>query len=85
MFILLWIDENNRDMYNLFRGGDNNLRVQLDSATYYFEPYPKELIQDEKYKDYNIYYSKLVYNKSDNVNNKKLDFNNEKIIKIFLK
>ena len=85
MFILLWIDENNRDMYNLFRGGDNNLRVQLDSATYYFEPYPKELIQDEKYKDYNIYYSKLVYNKSDNVNNKKLDLNNEKIIKIFLK
>jgi len=85
MFILLWIDENNRDMYNLFRGGDNNLRVQLDSATYYFEPYPKELIQDEKYKDYNIYYSKLVYNKSDNVNNKKLDLNNEKILKIFLK
>ena len=85
MFILLWIDENNRDMYNLFRGGDNNLRVQLDSATYYFEPYPKELIQDEKYKDYNIYYSKLVYNKSDNINNKKLDLNNEKIIKIFLK
>ena len=85
MFILLWIDENNRDKYNLFRGGDNNLRVQLDSATYYFEPYPKELIQDEKYKDYNIYYSKLVYNKSDNVNNKKLDLNNEKIIKIFLK
>jgi streptogramin lyase len=85
MFILLWIDENNRDMYNLFRRGDNNLRVQLDSATYYFEPYPKELIQDEKYKDYTIYYSKLVYNKSDNINNKKLDLNNEKIVKIFLK
>ena len=85
MFILLWIDENNRSLYNLFIGGDNNLRVQLDSSTYYFEPYPKELIQDEKYKDYHIYYSKLVYNKSDNVNNKKLDLNNEKIIKIFLK
>ena len=85
MFILLWIDENNRDMYNLFRWRDNNLRVQLDSATYYFEPYPKELIQDEKYKDYNIYYSKLVYNKSDNINNKKLDLNNEKIVKIFLR
>ena len=85
MFILLWIDENNRSWYNLFRGGDNNLRVQLDNSTYYFEPYPKELIQDEKYKDYYIYYSKLVYNKSDNINNKKLDLNNEEIIKIFLK
>lgn len=87
MFIMFWID--NRSMfthaYNLFSGGFgiNNLRVQLDGSIYYFEPYPKELIQDEKYKDYHIYYSKL--NKPESANGKKLDLNHKTIVKIFLR
>ena len=87
MFIMLWFDESARNMYayNLLNAGTgfNNLRVQLDNLTYYFEYYPKELIHDEKYKDYHIYYSKL--SKFDNANNGKLDIDNKTIIKIFLK
>lgn len=80
MFILLWAG---KDVYlgDLINTG--NLRVQLDNLTYYFEYYPKELIHDEKYKDYHIYYSKL--SKFDNANNGKLDIDNKTIIKIFLK
>lgn len=87
MFIMFWID--NRSMfthtYNLFNGGFgiNNLRVQLDGSMYYFEPYPKELIQDEKYKDYHIYYSKL--NKPESANGKNLDADHKTIVKIFLR
>ena len=87
MFIMLWFDESARNMYayNLLNEGTgfNNLRVQLDNSIYYFEPYPKELIQDEKYKDYHIYYSKL--NESESANGKELDYGNKTIIKIFLK
>ena len=84
MFIVLWIDKNNRAMYTLFSGAeDNNLRVQLDGSTYYFELYPKELIQDEKYKEYHIYYTKL--NKPESANGKNLDANHTTIVKIFLR
>ena len=80
MFILLWFDENvPLDILN----NNSNLRVQLDNSTYYFEPYPKELIQDEQYKDHHIYYSKLY--KDESVNGKELDINHETIVKIFLK
>ena len=80
MFILLWAG---KDVYlgDLINTG--NLRVQLDNLTYYFEYYPKELIHDEKYKDYHIYYSKL--SKFDNANNGKLDIGYKTIVKIFLK
>lgn len=87
MFIMLWFDESTRNMYgyNLLNAGTvfNNLRVQLDNSIYYFEPYPKELIQDEKYKDYHIYYSKL--NKPESTNGKELDYGYKTIVKIFLK
>ena len=87
MFIMLWFDESTRNMYgyNLLNAGTgfNNLRVQLDNSIYYFEPYPKELIQDEKYKDYHIYYSKL--NESESANGKELDYGYKTIVKIFLK
>ena len=87
MFIMLWFDESARNMYayNLLNEGTgfNNLRVQLDNSIYYFEPYPKELIQDEKYKDYHIYYSKL--NESESANGKELDYGYKTIVKIFLK
>ena len=87
MFIMLWFDESTRNMYgyNLLNAGTvfNNLRVQLDNSIYYFEPYPKELIQDEKYKDYHIYYSKL--NKPESANGKELDYDYKTIVKIFLK
>ena len=87
MFIMLWFDESTRNMYgyNLLNAGTvfNNLRVQLDNSIYYFEPYPKELIQDEKYKDYHIYYSKL--NKPESANGKELDYGYKTIVKIFLK
>ena len=87
MFIMLWFDESTRNMYgyNLLNAGTgfNNLRVQLDNSIYYFEPYPKELIQDEKYKDHHIYYSKL--NKPESANDKELDHNHTTIVKIFLK
>ena len=87
MFIMLWFDESTRNMYgyNLLNAGTvfNNLRVQLDNSIYYFEPYPKELIQDEKYKDYHIYYSKL--NKPESANDKELDYYHKTIVKIFLK
>ena len=87
MFIMLWINEDDINGYelSLLRGstGFNNLRVQLDNSIYYFEPYPKELIQDEKYKDYHIYYSKL--NKPESANGKELDHNHTTIVKIFLK
>ena len=87
MFIMLWFDESARNMYayNLLNAGTvfNNLRVQLDNSIYYFEPYPKELIQDEKYKDYHIYYSKL--NESESANGKELDYGYKTIVKIFLK
>lgn len=87
MFIMLWIDEHDRDMYasSLINGGTgfNNLRVQLDNSIYYFEPYPKELIQDKKYKDYHIYYSKL--NPLESANGKESDYIHSTIIKIFLK
>ena len=86
MFIMLWFDESARNMYayNLLNAGTvfNNLRVQLDNSIYYFEPYPKELIQDEKYKDYHIYYSKL--NKPESANGKELDYGYKTIVKIFL-
>lgn len=87
MFIMIWFDESTRNMYayNLLNAGTgfNNLRVQLDNSIYYFEPYPKELIQDEKYKDYHIYYSKL--NESESANGKELDYGYKTIVKIFLK
>ena len=87
MFIMLWFDESTRNMYgyNLLNAGTvfNNLRVQLDNSIYYFEPYPKELIQDEKYKDYHIYYSKL--NKPESANGKELDYDYKTIVKIFLR
>ena len=87
MFIMLWFDESTRNMYgyNLLNARTvfNNLRVQLDNSIYYFEPYPKELIQDEKYKDYHIYYSKL--NKPESANGKELDYGYKTIVKIFLK
>ena len=87
MFIMLWFDESTRNMYgyNLLNAGTgfNNLRVQLDNSIYYFEPYPKELIQDEKYKDYHIYYSKL--NETESANGKELDYGYKTIVKIFLK
>ena len=88
MFIMLWINENDIPAYapNLLydgRAGLENLRVQLDNSIYYFEPYPKELIQDEKYKDYHIYYSKL--NKPESANDKELDHNHTTIVKLFLK
>ena len=87
MFIMLWFDESTRNMYgyNLLNAGtvSNNLRVQLDNSIYYFEPYPKELIQDEKYKDYYIYYSKL--NKPESANGKELDYGYKTIVKIFLR
>ena len=88
MFIMLWVNENDIPLYapNLLgdnRAGISNLRVQLDGSTYYFEPYPKELIQDEKYKDYHIYYSKL--NKPESANDKELDHGYTTIVKIFLK
>ena len=87
MFIMLWFDESTRNMYgyNLLNAGTvfNNLRVQLDNSIYYFEPYPKELIQDEKYKDYHIYYSKLY--KDEQANGKNLDYDHKTIVKIFLK
>ena len=87
MFIMLWFDESTRNMYgyNLLNAGTvfNNLRVQLDNSIYYFEPYPKELIQDEKYKDYHIYYSKL--NKPESANGKELDYGHKTIVKIFLR
>ena len=88
MFIMLWVNENDIPGYapNLLgdnRAGISNLRVQLDGSTYYFEPYPKELIQDEKYKDYHIYYSKL--NKPESANDKELDHNHQTIVKIFLR
>ena len=87
MFIMLWFDESTRNMYgyNLLNAGTvfNNLRVQLDNSIYYFEPYPKELIQDEKYKDYHIYYSKL--NKPESANGKELDYGYKTIVKIFLR
>ena len=88
MFIMLWVNENDIPAYapNLLgdnRAGISNLRVQLDGSTYYFEPYPKELIQDEKYKDYHIYYSKL--NKPESANGKELDHNHQTIVKIFLR
>ena len=87
MFIMLWFDESTRNMYgyNLLNAGTgfNNLRVQLDNSIYYFEPYPKELVQDEKYKDYHIYYSKL--NESESANGKELDYGYKTIVKIFLK
>ena len=84
---MLWFDESTRNMYgyNLLNAGTvfNNLRVQLDNSIYYFEPYPKELIQDEKYKDYHIYYSKL--NKPESANGKELDYGYKTIVKIFLR
>nr|DAK28764.1 MAG TPA: NHL protein [Caudoviricetes sp.] len=87
MFIMLWINEDDINGYapSLLRGstGFNNLRVQLDNSIYYFEPYPKELIQDEKYKDYHIYYSKL--NKPESANGKDQDIGHNTIVKIFLK
>lgn len=87
MFIMLWFDENARNMYTsslLGEGtGFNNLRVQLDNSIYYFEPYPKELIQDEKYKDYHIYYSKL--NPLESANGKESDYSHSNIVRIFLK
>ena len=87
MFIMLWFDENARNMYtsSLLGGGTgfNNLRVQLDNSIYYFEPYPKELIQDEKYKDYHIYYSKL--NPLESANGKESDYSHSNIVRIFLK
>ena len=88
MFIMLWVNENDIPAYapNLLgdnRAGISNLRVQLDGSIYYFEPYPKELIQDEKYKDYHIYYTKL--NKPESANDKELDHNHTTIVKIFLK
>ena len=87
MFIMLWFDESTRNMYgyNLLNAGTgfNNLRVQLDNSIYYFEPYPKELVQDEKYKNYHIYYSKLY--KDEPANGKNLDYYHKTIVKIFLK
>lgn len=87
MFIMLWFDESTRNRYgyNLLNAGTgfNNLRVQLDNSIYYFEPYPKELIQDEKYKDYHIYYSKL--NETESANGKELDYGYKTIVKIFLR
>ena len=87
MFIMLWFDESTRNMYgyNLLNAGTvfNNLRVQLDNSIYYFEPYPKELIQDEKYKNYHIYYSKL--NSTESANGKNLDYGHKTIVKIFLR
>ena len=87
MFIMLWIDEHDIDMYApiLLSGGTgfNNLRVQLDNSIYYFEPYPKELVQDEKYKDYHIYYSKL--NPLESANGKESDYDHKTIVKIFLR
>ena len=80
MFILLWTD---KDIYLTNLADGYNLRVQLDNSTYYFEPYPKELIQDEKYKDYHIYYSKL--NKPESANGKDQDMGHKTIVKIFLK
>lgn len=81
MFISLWTD-NDINLYDLVRDS-NNLRVELDNFTYYFEPYPKELVQDEKYKNYHIYYSKLY--KDEPANGKNLDYDHKTIVKIFLK
>ena len=81
MFISLWTD-NDINLGDLVRYS-NNLRVELDNFTYYFEPYPKELVQDEKYKNYHIYYSKLY--KYESANGKNLDYDHKTIVKIFLK
>ena len=81
MFISLWSD-NDINLGDLVRDS-NNLRVELDNFTYYFEPYPKELVQDEKYKNYHIYYSKLY--KDEPANGKNLDYDHKTIVKIFLK
>ena len=81
MFISLWTD-NDINLGDLVRDS-NNLRVELDNFTYYFEPYPKELVQDEKYKNYHIYYSKLY--KDEPANGKNLDYDHKTIVKIFLK
>ena len=81
MFISLWT-YNDINLGDLVRDS-NNLRVELDNFTYYFEPYPKELVQDEKYKNYHIYYSKLY--KDEPANGKNLDYDHKTIVKIFLK
>ena len=81
MFISLWTD-NDINLGDLAIDS-NNLRVELDNFTYYFEPYPKELVQDEKYKNYHIYYSKLY--KDEPANGKNLDYDHKTIVKIFLK